>query len=676
MFNFINFVMKKRHLSILFVVVTFPHFLFSQVGINTVSPNSQLEIKSSNQATPANTDGILIPKVDEFPTTNPGSSQDGMMLFMTGDGAPAKGFYYWNNASSSWLLIVGANGATLSINDLNDGKSDNDGSENGSSIYLGVEAGAADLGNDNQNIGFGYHSLKNNDTGYTNVGLGYQSLFLNTSGYFNLGIGATALGSNKANRRSLAIGHGAMLYADDRVLDARSTFNTAIGIEALYGSTTASNNTGRYNTALGFQTLYNNTSGGSNNVIGFKSLYDNTSGSRNTALGNNTLSTNQANIGSTAIGHEALRYADDRTTGRITYNTAVGYAALRGNETTPSGNTGRYNNALGHQSLLRNTTGSSNSANGAYTLINNSIGNNNTALGRSSLYSNTEGNNNVSVGKNSLYNNISNNGSVAIGTNAMQYADNRSTGRVTGNTAVGFKALRGSTTPVDNTGQYNTSIGSHSLINNTSGNNNTANGYLALNENTTGNQNTALGSSAFSTGTAYTNSTAIGYDAEPGASNTIRLGNASVATIGGYQDWTNVSDARFKTNIKESVIGLDFIKKLRPVTYQLDMDAIAEFHKTPDSLRLPKSERLKAALIQSGFIAQEVEKVVQGLGYEFSGVDKPKNKTAHYGLRYATFVVPLVKGMQEQQLQIESLKKENNDLKKRIAKIEKILFNK
>lgn len=44
---------------------------YSQVGIGTTTPNAQLEIQSSNQATPANTDGILIPKMDEFPLVNP-----------------------------------------------------------------------------------------------------------------------------------------------------------------------------------------------------------------------------------------------------------------------------------------------------------------------------------------------------------------------------------------------------------------------------------------------------------------------------------------------------------------------------------------------------------------------------------------------------------------------------
>jgi hypothetical protein len=58
---------------------------------------------------------------------------------------------------------------------------------------------------------------------------------------------------------------------------------------------------------------------------------------------------------------------------------------------------------------------------------------------------------------------------------------------------------------------------------------------------------------------------------------------------------------------------------------------------------------LKAAELQSGFIAQEVEQAAQSIGYNFHGVDKPKNETTHYGLRYASFVVPLVKAVQEQQ---------------------------
>src|SRR5205085_10645728 len=56
----------------------------------------------------------------------------------------------------------------------------------------------------------------------------------------------------------------------------------------------------------------------------------------------------------------------------------------------------------------------------------------------------------------------------------------------------------------------------------------------------------------------------------------------------------------------------------------------------------------------SGFLAQEVESAAQASGYDFSGLTKPKKETELYTLSYESFVVPLVKAVQEQQSIIES----------------------
>jgi hypothetical protein len=72
---------------------------------------------------------------------------------------------------------------------------------------------------------------------------------------------------------------------------------------------------------------------------------------------------------------------------------------------------------------------------------------------------------------------------------------------------------------------------------------------------------------------------------------------------------------------------------------------------------------------QSGFIAQEVEKAANEMGFVFSGIDKPQNENGLYGLRYAEFVVPLVKAVQE-------LSKQNEELLTRIEKLERIILNK
>ncbi|MEZ4816572.1 MAG: hypothetical protein R2776_01165 [Flavobacteriaceae bacterium] len=89
-------------LSLLFVTP-----LLSQVGINNSNPNATLDIEATNLMTPSSEDGILIPRVNDFPSVNPGAAQDGMMIFVTGDGAPPKGFYYWDDDAGSWISING-----------------------------------------------------------------------------------------------------------------------------------------------------------------------------------------------------------------------------------------------------------------------------------------------------------------------------------------------------------------------------------------------------------------------------------------------------------------------------------------------------------------------------------------------------------------------------------------
>ena len=71
----------------------------------------------------------------------------------------------------------------------------------------------------------------------------------------------------------------------------------------------------------------------------------------------------------------------------------------------------------------------------------------------------------------------------------------------------------------------------------------------------------------------------------------------------------------------------------------------------------------KKSDITTGFIAQEVEALVNKTGVTFSGIHIPENDQDSYGIRYADFVVPLVKAVQElseitkaQQAEIKNLK--------------------
>jgi hypothetical protein len=94
--------------SILISVLFISFSLYSQVGINTTNPQASLDIRATNLNTPSNTDGLLIPRINEFPATNPAASQNGMLVFVTGAGAPSEGFYYWDQGTTSWISVNGA----------------------------------------------------------------------------------------------------------------------------------------------------------------------------------------------------------------------------------------------------------------------------------------------------------------------------------------------------------------------------------------------------------------------------------------------------------------------------------------------------------------------------------------------------------------------------------------
>ena len=60
-----------------------------------------------------------------------------------------------------------------------------------------------------------------------------------------------------------------------------------------------------------------------------------------------------------------------------------------------------------------------------------------------------------------------------------------------------------------------------------------------------------------------------------------------------------------------------------------------------------------------------MEKTLQEQGADFSGLVKPKNENDFYQLRYAEFVVPLIKAVQEQQDQIKALMQRMAELEKK-----------
>lgn len=402
--------------------------------------------------------------------------------------------------------------------------------------------------------------------------------------------------------------------------------NTAVGTSSLY-----SNITGGSNTAIGAISLYSNTTGDHNTAIGREALHDNTTGSLNTAVGASTLVKNTTGSNNTAVGETALEM---NTTGSS--NTAIGQASLVENTT------GTNNSALGHYALQKNTTGNDNTAIGQAALRNNTTGSYNTAVGEDALKKNTIGQSNIAIGNSTLLDNTSGNYNIAIG---------------------------------GSTGQFNTT-----------GNFNTALGITAMVWNTTGSGNTAIGSAAGPglSGAVFSNWTSLGHNSYVTGSNQIHLGNSSITEIKGQVNFTTYSDARVKDNVAEKVVGLDFINRLRPVTYNFNVDRQNKLLGIEDQLDYKEKYDLEKIEF-SGFLAQEVADAAEAVGYNFSGIKSPKHDKELYGISYAEFTVPLVKAVQELSAEnkalraeikaLKNVKEEQVALKKELVAMKKMIAN-
>ena len=335
---------------------------------------------------------------------------------------------------------------------------------------------------------------------------------------------------------------------------------------------------------------------------------------------------NVAATGSTAVGYEALSASNSNN------NTAVGYQA--GDVLNSANNTAIGFNALGAAAGAQNTAVGS----GALA-VNTAAGN--TAIGFNALSGISAGasTQNVAVGSGAL--------GVASGATV---SDNTMVGYLAGsaivsikNTGVGSGALQ------QKTGEQNTAVGYASQAQAAGGNFNTSLGHEAL-MNCTGSNNTAVGYNAGRTAIGtFTNTTSLGNGANATASNMVRIGNAAITVIQGQVAWTFPSDRRIKSNIIDSPLGLDFIKTLRPVSYFKNND---ENKKT-----------------EYGFIAQEVEEALNNVGDKNNGVVYV-DPDGNYSVRYNDFIPITVKAIQEQQILIEKLIKDNELLMKRLELIE------
>lgn len=556
----------------------------AQVGINSVTPKSTLDISIINTNTPQNTDGLLIPRVNSFPAINPTAEQNSMLVYLNTAtsasspfGSNLPGYYYWNFSQLSWIPLTNSreywkvNGNSSTVDGTN---------------FLGTtENIPLNFRINNEKSGristiqtfFGYRS-GNSDAGINNAGFGNDALYANLTGNNNAAFGPSTLLNNTTGSENVAVGRNALSQ------NTTASGNTAVGYEASF-----SNLVNGGNVSVGYQALRSNTTD-SNTAIGYQALTGNGTGSANTAVGRGTLS---------AIGNGGS-------------NTAVGKEAMQNNSS------GENNSAMGVQSLRTNTSGNDNTATGAFSLYSNTTGNNNSSYGLNSLRSTTVGSNNTGMGKESMYNNTTGNGNVALGFASM-YANIDGSDNV----AVGTEAGRD-----NSSGSGNVSIGHDAARINTLGSWNVAVGNLALYNNANGNNNTAIGNAADVTVANISNATAIGNGAKVDVSNKVRIGNENVTVIEGQVGLSVASDRRYKEKIAQIPLGLNFINQLEPVEYIKKND--------PDQR------------MEWGLIAQDLQKILDKNNYKNAAIiNNVKSDSNFLSVRYNDLFAPIIKSIQE-----------------------------
>jgi len=653
------------------------------VGIGAAAPDSsaQLDIQSTAK-------GLLIPSMTQTQMHGIPTPATGLLVFQTDF---TSGFYY--NAGTpvapSWQPLAPPSNQTvwkLTGNSGTNLTNDFVGTADDKPLSFRINnVTSGFLDSTKARIFLGYGAGNTTSTGYGNIAIGKSSLSSASTGNANVALGDSALNSYTQGDGSVAVG----IYS--LVQNAYGAYNTAIGNYSLY-ATPASGNT-----ATGVGTLQANTQGG-NTAKGYSAIGANIAGSNNTALGTSALgtdpSTDYQGYQNTAAGSAAL--ASNANGGS---NTAIGYNTLATNTS------GGANTATGYEALGANLIGGSNTSIGAFTIGVTRDGASLTAIGAHSQEAASTGpeGENTTDGAYALYHNASGVFCTAIGGYALYNNSGKS------NTATGYSAMYGTgANGSDNTAfgantltqmvansDGNTAFGTNALLHSNAGAYNTAAGYAALYLLADSKYNTAIGYAAgIGYALTYTlshsntilgancdlgsdnlnNCIAIGQQVTCTDNNQVRIGNLATNSIGGQVGWTTFSDGRYKKNIRENVKGLEFILRLKPVTYQLDMEIIKNRLRPKDATTLtPLMQTATAAsgqVVHSGFVAQDVEKAATESGFNFSGVDKPTSAGGLYGLRYDDFVVPLVKAVQEQQQQIETLQKGNVEINKRIQRIE------
>ena len=454
---------------------------------------------------------------------------------------------------------------------------------------------------------------------------------------------------------------GVELYYDDtkRAETTNTGFNV-VGALTVNGAALASGVTSdaQRNTVGGTNAGDSIASGGTDNtVFGYDAGTGITTGDFSTLAGSYAGKSLTDNNSGNFFGHRAGEYVTGHT------NMGIGVYALRG--TSSAAVTGSHNIAIGNSAGDAMTSGARNGLIGSSAGSAITTGIENYAFGDAALQGVTTGRYNIGIGRQTGQTITTSDYNIGIGKLATGGAGAGVTGD--GNIGIGYEALKPLTSGNYNvavgnggaglqitTGTYNAGIGTAALFSVTTGSHNSGLGLNACASVTTGDNNTCIGSNA---GGNLSPSGSIG-----SSSNIVVLGNTNVTNL--YCNDTSISssDKRDKTDVTDFIHGLNWVNKLKPVSYRWDRrhwyneyneDGSLKTEITPDGSKKKPRQHI-------GFLAQDVLAIEQADGFaskkdDMLVVNLNEDDTA-YGLKYERLVPVLVNAIKELSTEVNTLK--------------------
>ncbi len=578
-------------------------------------------------------------------------------------------------------------------------------------ILMGYAAGGA-ITTGGYNCYVGSYTGDTDTTGKFNVAVGYSAfsnVTTNTSNasglpQYNTAIGTYALQDMNLTDQTVGYGYNTAFGGQAGKELTTGVYNTLLGYAAGgAGIVTGNHNTcvghlagtdltsGTYNVCVGTSSGSNITTGLNNVAIGVEALKTNVDGDNNTAVGYGALLTFEADSdghgGNTAVGKDAGEFLSTGTgntfIGNISgqgitgtkldcdNNTCVGHSSGLLLQGAAAGNV-----IIGADAGKAQTTASNNVIIGYTAGEATTTGTSNVFVGKTSGQANTIGTNNTVLGFNAFNSGVEDGRNVAIGFNCLAYSNSAgSTGSVvnTYNTAVGSEAGLYVSTGTHNTfmgghsglgitgtkltGDYNSCFGSMSGYELEGvAHSNTFLGYQAGSTTEAGVENTCIGKSCKAQDDTATNQIVIGNNLTGTKDNAVFIGNDTSHIENDFNSdatWNHSSDIRQKTDIKDDVLGLDFINNLKTRTYK--HKSPSEFPKEWTAYDPDDKEPMGGDKVIHGFIAQEVKEALDNANVDtFQGWSEGID--GRQRVSFEAFVLPLIKAVQELSNEVNKLK--------------------